>query len=76
MTDQPQWLLDAAQLIRTATEKVEAYSGNQAPYTRRHAELQLAWHHLIDAHSLISKGRLTPDSLEWASEEAAKILEP
>lgn len=75
MSDQPIWMLDTAKLIQAATEKVEAYSENQVAGTRRHAELQLVWHHLIDAHNLLMKGRLTPDSLEWASAEAAKILE-
>ena len=75
MSDKPEWLLDATKLIREAVDKVEAYTGNQSDRTRRQAELQLAWHHLMNAHELLMRGRLTPDDLVWGSEQAAEFLE-
>ncbi len=68
-------MLETGKHIREAAERIENALERCPPDTRRHAELQLAWHHLIDAHSLLTKGRLTPDNLEWASAEATKILE-
>ena len=70
----PKWLLDATKLIRGAVDKIEAYTGNQSDRTRRQAEIQLAWHHLINAHELLMKSRLAPDDLAWGSTEAAEIL--
>ena len=69
-------MLETAKHIRDAAERIEN-AMERCPHSgiRRHAELQLSWHHLIDAYSLLMKGRLTPDNMEWANAEAVKILE-
>lgn len=75
MTDKhDNWVFGAAEHIREAVEMVEAYAGNQEQGTRRHAELQLAWHNLMRAHGLLMIGEPTPDDLVWGSVEADKII--
>ena len=63
MTD----VLDAAKAIMQATKILEHTP--RRPGSRHAACLQLAWHHLMDAHALLTVGRITPDDLVWAEEK-------
>ena len=67
-------LIEISKVVRQVADALEVeISENVDPNTRQHAELTLAWHHLIDAHSLIISGRLTPDDLQWAKGEVERL---
>ena len=66
-------IIDIAKSIRSAADALEVEVVVADQGSRRHSELKLAWHYLIDAHSLIISGRLTPDDLQWAKDEVERL---
>ena len=58
--------------IHSAVEAIEdeLKSLEEAQGSLRYGTVLLAWHHLMDAISLLSSGRLTPDDILWGFEEA------
>ena len=66
-------ILDVTKLIRQATELLEKELSESTKHTRRHAELYLAWDNMINAHSLLTTGRMTPEGLVWAWDKADQI---
>lgn len=66
--------LIALQRLRDVVEFVERRLVAEKSGTRRQAELHIAWHQLLNAYSLITSGRVSPDDLQWGSEQANEIL--
>lgn len=63
----------ATKYLRDAYDWAEGEMREHDIGTRRHSELALAQHHIMDAMVLITKGRLTPNDLVRSSEVIAKI---
>lgn len=59
--------------IRYVVESVEDALRRCPSNSRRHSELTLVWHHLMDAYNLLVKGELTPENLQWAKAKAAEL---
>ena len=64
--------LSIAAKIRQVADDLEKLPANN-DRTREAACLLLAWGHLVDAHNLLTLGRLSPDDMVWAWNSAAEI---
>jgi hypothetical protein len=60
--------------IHSAVEALETEIPKLRRGSREHAKAQLAWHRLMDAHSLLSTGDLSVADFQWAIEETDKIV--
>ncbi len=67
-------MMDILKHLRIAIEELEDLTAQESINNRRHAELHLAWHKIMDGYCLISTGNLTPDDVLWASNSAKKLL--
>ena len=68
------YVLDACKLIRAAAETIERLKDEPKP-DKDQAKLHLAWHHLIDAHTLLMKGDLAPQDVVWGMTKARDLLD-
>ena len=71
--DTIEWV-DVCADLRAVCDKCEELLARSPEATRRHHEIHLARHNILDAIRLLSCGRITPDDLVWGHDVVARLV--